>query len=950
MFCRSPISRVSSAAYVFALVAASTAAPAAPAVNGWGVKLTDVTPDASIRYGSLPNGMTYAIMHNATPRGTASVRLQFGFGSIGENENQRGLAHFIEHMAFNGTTHVPEGEMVKMLERQGLAFGPDTNAVTGFDTTTYMLELPQADAQHVDTALFLLREVASEVKFDQAAVNSERGVILGEERQRDTFRLRQAVHQLGFDFPDTPYPSRLPIGLDSVIKNASSAALRSLYHLYYRPENATLIFVGDADPGQIEAKIKKTFGDWRSVGPAGAPLPRGKVDLARPTQFSTFVDPAVETSINYAVMRPWQDPADTLAERRQKLLEALARGIFNRRLQKLADTPGSPLLGGGMGTQEERDAALVTSLGVAAKDGAWKDALTTAEQEIRRAAQYGFTPAEFKTEVTNTIGALHTMVEQADTRPNASLANAILAIVGRDKFVTSPKVMAPQLAAMIKSATLPEVNSAFRELWTGSAPLIDVSAKEDVTTKELADALHASRAVALAAPQNNAAQAFAYESFGAPGTVVEDKRIADLDVRTVRFANNVRLNIKRTKFEEGKVRFLVRLGDGLLDLPKSEPGLASLMTLTSSTGGLKKNSLEELKDIFAGKVISVGAAVAGDAFVSTGATSPRDLALQMKVSAAYLLDPGFRPEAASQWANVVPIIEKQLDAQPESVAGARLPILLASGDERFGIPPQSVLAKRTFEEARAALAPVIASAPIEITIVGDIDEGSAIKAVAGSFGALPTRKLTDLATKDARTAAFRSDREPILLTHDGPQDKAMVELVWPTSDDSNYREVVAMELLKDALNIMLTESVREKLGVSYGVSIGSDMSDIFKNFGCLSVAAVVAPDKVPDVQKAIADAASELREKPISADLMARARNPELEGADKVLRDNGYWVAALSRAQSDPEKLDRVRQRKALLQAITPAELQKLAQKYLQPGRVQQVKILSSKLAAAAMR
>ena len=632
--------RVTSAAIALALVAGSAvtlatpAAAAPPATNGWGVKHTDVTPDAAIRYGTLPNGMKYAIMHNATPKGTASVRLQFAFGSIGEAENERGLAHFIEHMAFNGSTHVPEGEMIKMLERQGLAFGPDTNAVTGFDTTTYMLELPQADAQHVDTALFLFREVASEVKFDQAAVNRERGVILGEERQRDTFQLHQAVQELGFDFPDTPYPNRLPIGLDSVIKNASSSALLSLYHRYYRPENATLVFVGDADPLEIEAKIKKAFGDWRPVGPAGAALPRGKVDLSRPAQFSTFIDPAVETSINYTVIRPWRDPPDTLAQRRRSLLEALARGMFNRRLQKLANVPGSTLLGGSMDAEEQRDAALVTSLGIAAKDGSWKDALQTAEEEIRRASQYGFTPAEFRNEITNTLGAIHTLVEQADTRPNATLASAILAVVGRDRFVTSPKVIGPELLAMIKSVTLPEVNAAFRQLWTGSAPLIDVSAKEPVASQQLLAAFNASRAIAVSAPKNDAAQAFAYNSFGSPGTVVEDKRIADLDARTVRFANNVRLNIKKTKFEEGKVRFLVRLGDGLLDLPKDEPGLASLMTLTSSTGGLKKQSLEQLKDIFAGRVISVGAAVAGDAFVSTGATSPRDLALQMKVSAA----------------------------------------------------------------------------------------------------------------------------------------------------------------------------------------------------------------------------------------------------------------------------------------------------------------------------
>ena len=948
MLIGSLFSRVSSAALAIAIVGSSAAAavaPSTPAANGWGVQLTDVTPDPSIKYGILPNGMKYAIMHNDTPKGTASVRIQFAFGSIGEAENERGLAHFIEHMAFNGTTHVPEGDMVKILERQGLAFGPDTNAQTGFDTTTYMLELPKADAEHIDTAMFLFREVASEVKFDPAAVNRERGVILGEERARNNFQLHQLIDTLGFEIPQTPYPNRLPIGLDAVLKNASADTIHQLYHRYYRPENATLVFVGDADPAVIEAKIKKAFSDWKDVGAAGGPLPRGKVDLARPASFDTFVDPAVTTTINYAVARPWQDPADTLAERKHKMIQAIATAMFNRRLQKIANAPGSSLLGGGMGTDEQKDAALFTTVAVTAKDGAWKDGVSTIEQELRRALQYGFTAAELKTEVADISGALHTAASQQDTRSNPSLANSILRVVGRDKFVSTPKFASAEFDSVAKTLTPAQVNAAFHELWTGSAPLVHVSSKQDIPAEQLAAAFGASKAVAVAAPKDNAAAAFAYDSFGKTGTVVEDKRIADLGVRTLRFANNVRLNVKKTNLEAGKVRFIVRLGDGVLDLPKDEPGLAPMMTLTSAAGGLQKHSLEDLKELFAGKAISVGTVVTDDAFVATGATTPRDLPLQMKVSAAFLLSPGFRPEATGRWANALPIVEKQIEAQPEAVASVRLPILLANGDARFGMPQEAVLAKRSFDEAKAALAPVIASAPIEVTIVGDVDENAAIAAVASTFGALPARKLNETVAPAVRSATFRSDRSPILLTHEGPQDKAIVEAVWPTTDDSNFHEVIGVELLKDVLSLMLTDSVREKLGDSYGVSLKSEMSDTFTGFGYLSASAVVAPDKTDEVQAAIAEAAAQLRAKPVTADLLARARNPELEKADRALNDNGYWLGALSQAQSKPARLDRTRERKQVLQSITPADLQKLARKYLQPARMQKVRIVSSKAA-----
>ena len=161
----------------------------------------------------------------------------------------------------------------------------------------------------LDTALFLLREVASEVKFEPAAVDRERGIIFSEKRARNRFQLRQLIDSLGFQYPDTPYPRRIPIGTDEVLQNAPAATLKSLYQRYYRPDNATLVFVGDADPKEIEAKIKAKFDDWKAVGPAGGPLPRGKVDLTRRTAFDTFIDPAVPSMVDITVARPWASSA-----------------------------------------------------------------------------------------------------------------------------------------------------------------------------------------------------------------------------------------------------------------------------------------------------------------------------------------------------------------------------------------------------------------------------------------------------------------------------------------------------------------------------------------------------------------------------------------------------------------------------------------------------------------
>ncbi len=948
-------SRVSSAAIAIAIVAgtapaiAAAAAPAAQqaSANAWGIPVTDVTPDPAIRYGTLPNGMKYAIMHNGVPKGGAAVRLRFEFGSIGESDKEQGLAHFIEHMAFNGSTHVPEGDMVKILERQGLKFGPDTNAQTGFDSTTYMLDLPSTDAEHLDTSLMLMREVASEIKFDKGALDRERGVIEGERRFRETAPLHLAIDELQFNAPNTPYGKRLPIGTTEVINSVTPEAIKDLYHRYYRPENATLIFVGDADPAVIEAKIKEHFGSWAGVGPAGAKLPRGTVDLKRPADFDTFVDPSIPSIVQLTSYRPWEDPQDTKAERKNEVVRQLAMAMFNRRIDRIAHAPDSVILGGGMSLDKTRDAAVASVAGVVAKDGHWKDAVGIADQELRRAIQYGFLQSELDLARTNLTSQLAREAEQADSRKSASIAQEIVSDLDGHDLITSPAWDAKFVAEVAPRVTLAEVDKEFQKLWSGSARLVHVSAKEALSDEQVAAAVGASSKLAVAKPADEQVKAFAYDNLGAAGTIAQDSRIADLGVRTIRFANNVRLNIKKTDFEPGKVSFLVRMTGGTLAMPKDEPGLGALIANMSALAGTKKHNFEDLKTLTAGKQITAGFSVGEDAFETAGATTAADLPLQMKITAAYMTDPGYRTEAASQWATVVPLFDKQISAQPLQLLNVRLPYLLTGHDARFGLPPASDLIQRNLNEFKAVYAPASATAPIEITIVGDVDEKAAVDAIAKSFGALPKRQLKAADYSAARKMQWTAAATPLTLKHTGEADQAVVGAVWRTDDDKDFRTEIGLTMVSNVLDLMLTDSVREQLGASYGASVDSTMSSDYTHYGYLVADAVVSPTKADVVDKAIAEAAATLRDKQIDKDTLERALNPELEKAQRNLRENGYWLAALQAAQSEPDRLDRVRKRIEILKSITPADIQKLAQTYLTPDRMNRLRVTSEKTLAA---
>ena len=256
--------------------------------------------------------MRYIVRSNATPKGQALVRMIVETGSLDEADDERGYAHFVEHMAFNGSTNVPEGEMVKLLERLGLAFGADTNASTGFDRTTYMLDLPRNDPALLDTALMLMRETASELTISEAAVERERGVILAERRDRNTFALRNVIDQIVFQHPGARYTQRLPIGTEETLNAATAARLRAFWRREYVPAHTTVIVIGAFAVETMEAAIKARFADWQPA-PAEPQPKAGPLEVKGPPREDLFIDQALAERVTVSRNDVWLGERDSLA-------------------------------------------------------------------------------------------------------------------------------------------------------------------------------------------------------------------------------------------------------------------------------------------------------------------------------------------------------------------------------------------------------------------------------------------------------------------------------------------------------------------------------------------------------------------------------------------------------------------------------------------------------------
>jgi len=916
-------------------------APAPAARSAWAFEDSDLAPDPAFRFGRLDNGMRYIVRRNGTPAGQGQVRLLIKAGSSSETPGELGYAHFIEHMAFNGSTHVPEGEMVKLLEREGLAFGADTNASTTFDATLYKLDLPRNDPALLETALMLMRETASELTFDPEAVEREKGVILSEKRERDTFALRNVMERFQFLYPGAHFVQRWPIGTVETVQAADSARLRGLYRRIYTPGNATLVVVGDFDPDAVEAAIKARFASW-AAAPTPAEPDQGPVDAARVGLTDIFIDPALSERVTASRNGPWLDWKDTAQTRRDNLLRQIGYGIVNRRLQRIANGEKPPFRAAGFGTGNVFKAGRTTNLVVDTGDGEWRVGLLAAVAEYRRAMEYGFTQGEVEEQLAGIRTSLENTVAVADTRNNSTLTAAALALVQDEQVPTTPESALERFRAFEGKITPEAVMKALKQ---EALPLDDPLLRFEGRAfpaggiEGLRAAWNEATATPVERPRELAAAEFGYTDFGTPGTVVEDKVDPRLGIRALRFANGLRLNLKHTDIKHDRINFELNIDGGEMLDTRADP-LATAMVSLLPTGGLGKHTYDELQTILAGHSVRFAISSDAETFEMDGTTTRRDLELQLQLMAAGITDPGYRPQGEEQYRRNVANFFASKDATPSSALGNALGGIISDNDPRFSLQPQGSYLALSFARLRQAIGERIAHGAMELALVGDFDEEEAIALVARTLGALPPREPDFRAYEDNRRRTFTADRTPRVIRHGGEANQALLRFTWPTRDDADPKESLALGLLERLVRVELTDVLRERLGQTYSPGVSASQSREYPGYGTFTVAAGIDVAEVAIAREAMIETIASLRERPVDEDTLLRARRPMIESVENLLKTNEGWMSLVDRAQSEPDRIDRYLGALAVLNALTAQDLQQLARRYLDPAQRLEILVL----------
>ncbi|MBX3484909.1 pitrilysin family protein [Phenylobacterium sp.] len=934
----------------FAPPAWSQASPAPPparlAPGEWPQGQSDLKPDPAIRFGALPNGMRYALRRQTIPAGQAAFRLWFGAGSMMETDEQAGLAHFLEHMAFNGSKKVKEGEMVKILERLGLAFGADTNASTGFSETIYKLDLPRTDAETVDTSLMLLSEAAFDLTLDQAAMDRERGVVLAEERARDTPGYRVAKARTAFLLKGQRLPTRWPIGKVEVLKTAPVSRIADYYRTWYRPDRAVFVAAGDFDLDVMEAKIRATFGGWKAQGP-GRPDPDQGPVARRGAEARLVVDPGVTQSMQVAWVSPPDLSLDTLAKRRRDLIEGLGLSVLNRRFSAIGRGGDPAFLGAQVYKGEQDDAAEVATLVVSAETGRWREALTAAEQEQRRLVQYGVRQDELDREIEEVRAGLKAAAAGANTRRPADLANEIVGSLADHTVVTSPADDLAAFEAGVQGLKAETVNAVLKTVFQGEGPLLFMSSPTPIEGGEatLLAALKASQAVAVAPPAATAQVAWPYETFGPPGAVVERREVKDLGVTFVRFGNGVRLTVKPTPFRDDEVLVRVNAGSGMLSLPRDRqsPYWASSAVIE---GGLKKIGVEDMERVLASRVYGGRFGITDDAYTLTGGTRTGDLPTQLQVLAAYLTEPAWRDAAFTRIKAASRTIHDQFESTVGGVLQRDLAGLTHSGDRRWTFPSRDEMASARLADVEAAIMPDLSKGPVEVVIVGDVTVDAAIAAMAPTFGALPPRPDPTPVPAAARAVAFpKGNAAPLKLIHKGRADQAIGYIAWGTTDYwADPQRARDIAVLREVMKLRLTDELREAQGVTYSPDASSQHSLVWSGWGYIAANVEAPPDKLPGFFSDVQKIARDLSEHEVSADELARAKTPRIEGIQRAMLTNGYWLGELSGAQADPRRLDVTRQILPGTERVTAADVKRAAQAVLKPEKAFKLEVVPASL------
>ncbi len=905
----------------------------------WPHEASDLPPHPDARFGTLPNGLRYVVLPNAEPRDHVALRLVVLAGSLHEQENERGFAHFVEHMAFASTRRFPRHTIVDTLQRHGIAFGADATAFTFPTHTVYQIDIPLDPAgQRLDEALSALREFVSEQIFEPDALERERGVIKSERRARDHWQARASLARENFIHSSSLRTRRNPIGDEAVIASADAAALRAFYEAWYRPDNAVLLAVGDLSADALEEKVRAHFKSW-SAPAAPLPPPPDRGFSANPGQLDSFVcaEPAAGAlSLELVSVLPGSNGVETAASRVAAMRREIVITMLHERLQQLRRNHSRDFGTAGAFTREEGQHHSEFILALDSATSAWSAAASALGREWRRAHELGFSTEE----IAAAARTVRRRFEHAASSSEASrdLADRFAFTLVANQIPSSWAQLGGSMEVALATLTPESSRDLFRTMWPPNASFLFGLGNLPLAhpAPALADSYRAGLAAELLALPHPPPAELRYTPAASAGRIRRRSHVADLDVHLIEFANGVRLNLKRTDSTRNSVSLRARVGSGRVGQPEHLPGLALLAGAYLNDAGVGRHPGHELQRFVDERNFALSFNADEDAFIFSGGSATASLPDLLQLLSAYLSDPAWRSdEFDAAQRRVISHFHDSLHEPSSSlqIAAARV---ISRNDPRFTLPAPSETNARTLAELMSWIDPELRSGGVEIGLVGDFDLEATLDFAARTLGALPPRAARPVERNARATVRFERNPGRWQSSVDSSIPRAALRAQWPVRGCGDIHQRRRLETLAAIFQNRVRREIREQLGATYDPAAEIFSGDTLRDDGYLLIEFSLNPADAPRLAQRIVDIAADLAAHGVSEEELQAVVQPRLAENAVRLRDHGYWLFnVLSAAQTQPARLEWPRTRHDDYARITRRQIRKTAANFLAPSRAQ---------------
>lgn len=896
----------------------------------WAHETSSLAPHEKAVFGRLANGFRYVILPNRKPEGRVALHLNVQVGSLMEQAHELGVAHFLEHMAFNGSRHFAPGELIPFFQRNGTAFGQDLNAHTGPQETVYKLNIAGSDPDNFDTALRFLRDVADGLDIQPAQVERERGVILAEKAARDSIDNRAASRLRKKLYAGTRF-NQAPIGDAKVIKTVSPETLRDFYRAWYRPELMVLVVVGELEPAAVEERVREFFHDFQAQAPRRELASWGDVGLNGTVPFHDFYE-AESTVVRFSALHPrvWQD--DSTETRRQWLHNSMATGILSRRLQKLTADGSAPFLRAVV--QHSRAYNLLPSLHMVGVCPAtqWHDTFRVLQDELFRVLEHGFLAEEVDQMRAELQRSFETQVRNEGNLLHDGVVKAVIHGVNSNQVVQSAGQALEFYRPLLQEVTAADLHAAFLGMWQTAHRLVAVTGNADLgpdADQKLLDMWRDGRQRAMVAPVDPDAVWFPYLDVPAVAGRVAARRSlpvpgTDLLLHELDFTNGLRVRLLPTPFLQGRVALALHLGGGHSGVTDDQFIAARLAFMADAQSGFGRLSALDALRLQRATGAGAGSRLARHATIISSEGETADLVGMLEAMWTQYREPEIAGEDLENLLKTLAMADLKRGRDVPSVAEDESARFFYGDGLRTRPLTEAMAREQELTVLRRQLQSLHRGGDPVLNVVGDFSPEAAEALVARFFGANDVTYQALVPADYAHVPSFpaAAEREKTLQV-DADLGQAELRLAWlrRIEDVGDRKALAVRRLLGAVIRERLRVRVREELGMVYA-------PDMFYRYtednghGFFLVRIATRPDHLARLREVVQKEVANVVAHGVTAEQLERQRLPMRRNWEKSRTENRTYLHLLNvMARSEYPQLQWSSETAAVLDSITAEEL-----------------------------